>query len=301
VAALFGPKGPLRWKSFHWKGEEYSNPLGIAGGVDKEGNQLVHWQSLGAGFLEVGTVTPRPQGPNPGLIMDRDTKTLSVWNKMGFPNPGADLVKAQLLKVKPNLKIPLFINIGKNRDTDNLDALKDYSLAFNILKDCGQTFVINISSPNTKGLRDLQSRDHLRDLLAGLRQVAAEKNLLLKLSPDMAPDSLKECLDLGVQEKMDGFILTNTTIQRPGNLPFPNEGGVSGVPLKSLSRQALELAIQHLGPIKKDFLIVSVGGILDFSEVSWRLAHGANLTQVYAALIYNGPFFFRKAAKYQWH
>lgn len=301
VAALFGPKGPTRWKTLNWKGHEFGNPLGIAGGVDKEGTHLLHWQSLGAGFLEVGTVTPRPQGPNPGTIMDRDTKTLSVWNKMGFPNPGADSIKIQIEKILPELKVPLFINIGKNRDTDNKDALKDYTAAYTILKNCSDIFVINISSPNTKGLRDLQSRDQLRDFLAGIRQVADSKKLLLKLSPDMHLDNLKECLDLGVQEKIDGFILTNTTLQRPGDLPYPSEGGVSGDPLKLLSRQALTTAVKHLGTEKKNHLVVSVGGILDCDEIAWRLQNGADLTQVYAALIYEGPFFFKKAARYPWH
>ncbi len=301
LVAMFGPKGPARWKPLQWKGNEFLNRLGIAGGVDKEGTQLIHWQNLGAGFLEVGTVTPRPQGPNPGLIMDRDRRTKSVWNKMGFPNPGAEIVKTQLLKIAPDLKVPLFINIGKNRDTDNKDAVKDYAVAYSILKECSDIFVINISSPNTKGLRDLQDREHLRGFLAGIRQVASDKKLLLKLSPDMTPDSLKESLDLGVQEKMDGFILTNTTLQRPGTLPYPPEGGVSGDPLKALSRQALTLSVQHLGETKKDHLIVSVGGILDYKEIAWRLEHGADLTQVYAALVYKGPLFFRKAAKYSWH
>jgi dihydroorotate dehydrogenase len=302
LAAFFAPRTPVRWKSLRWKGLEFNNPLGLAGGVDKEGTQLIYWQNLGAGFLEVGTITPRPQGPNPGVIMDRDTKTLSVWNKMGFPNPGAEVVQAQLEKIRPQLKVPLFINIGKNRDTDNKDAIKDYIAAFNILKSCSDVFVINISSPNTKGLRDLQSREHLRDFLAGIRQVAFDKKLLLKLSPDMPMDQLKESLDLGVSEKMDGFILTNTTLQRPESLPFPaSEGGVSGNPLKQLSRQALSAAIQHLGNIKQDHLIVSVGGILDSDEIAWRLENGADLVQVYAALVYHGPFFFQKVAKHPWH
>ncbi len=301
LLALCASKGSSRWKPLTWKGLNFENPLGIAGGVDKEGTQLLAWQNLGAGFLEVGTVTPRPQGPNPGLIMDRDLNTLSVWNKMGFPNPGAESVKKQLLKIESKIKVPLFINLGKNRDTENQEALKDYSLAFQILKDCADTFVVNISSPNTKGLRDLQGREHLRNLLAGLRQIASDKKLLLKLSPDLTSDSLKEALDLGVQEQMDGFILTNTTLQRNLGSPYPIEGGVSGAPLKNLSRFALEQTVKHLGNIKKDYLLVSVGGILDFEEVQWRLQNGADLTQVYAALVYSGPLFFQKAANYPWH
>ncbi|MEY4615888.1 MAG: hypothetical protein RJB66_848 [Pseudomonadota bacterium] len=301
VLSFFHKEGPTRWKPLSWKNQQFENPLGIAGGVDKQGNQLLHWQKLGAGFLEVGTVTPRPQGPNPGTIMDRDSKTLSVWNKMGFPNPGAEFVKEKIESILPDLKVPLFINIGKNRDTDNDHAIDDYKSALQTLQNCGTTFVINISSPNTKGLRDLQSREHLRVFLSEVRQSAPNKNLLLKLSPDMSDDQLREAIDLGAQEKMDGFILTNTTLQRPGNLPFPSEGGVSGSPLRLISRKTLQTAVSHLGHDKKNFLIVSAGGIMDCEEIAWRLENGADLTQIYAALIYHGPLFFKKAARFQWH
>ncbi len=302
LATLFSGQKPVRWKSLRWKNLDFINPLGIAGGVDKEGSSLLHWQQLGAGFLEVGTITPKPQGPNSGLIIDRDPKSFSLWNKMGFPNAGAESTKDHLLKIASKLKVPLLINIGKNRNTDNKDALRDYKAALQILAPCSNTFVINISSPNTSGLRDLQQNNQLKGLLAGLRQEASQKNLLLKLSPDLSSDQLKDCLDIGLQEKMDGFILTNTTLQRPLALPYPqSEGGVSGEPLKLLSRQSLMTAMSHLGENKKDLLIISAGGILDSEEVMWRLNQGADLIQVYSALIYSGPFFFRNVVKQLWH
>lgn len=302
LVTAFTSKTPERGKGFHWKGHDFINPLGIAGGVDKKGDTLIHWQNLGAGFLEIGTITPRPQDPNSGVIIDRDTKSHSLWNKMGFPNAGAEMTRAHLLKMAPKLKIPLFINIGKNRDTDNRDALKDYKSAIKTLEACSDTFVINISSPNTTGLRDLQHRDQLKNLLAGVRQAAPQKKLLLKLSPDLSQDQLKDCLDLGVQEQMDGFVLTNTTLQRPLDLPFPKgEGGVSGEPLKALSRQALLKATSHLGESKQNLLIISAGGIMNSEEVRWRLDHGANLIQVYSALVYTGPFFFRNVVRELWH
>lgn len=301
LATIFTSKTPLRGHAFHWKGHNFINPLGIAGGVDKEGASLLHWQQLGAGFLEVGTITPRAQRPNPGTIIDRDNKSHSLWNKMGFPNAGADIAKDQLLKMKPKIKVPLFINIGKNRDTDNKQALNDYKSAIKTLSECSDIFVINISSPNTTGLRDLQHHDQLKNLLSGIRQEAPQKKLLLKLSPDMTNDQLKDCLDLGLQEKMDGFTLTNTTLQRPLVLPFPKEGGVSGEPLKVLSRQALITTITHLGDSKQNLLIISAGGIMNSEEVRWRLDHGANLIQVYSALVYSGPFFFRNVVKELWH
>lgn len=297
-----GSQSPTRWRPFSWKGLEFANPLGLAGGVDKDGRQLLNWQRLGAGFLEVGTITPRPQGPNPGRIMDRDTRTLSVWNKMGFPNPGAENVQKVLESIHSEIKVPLFINIGKNRDTDNSAAMSDYVKAYQILKNSSQTFVINISSPNTKGLRDLQSKSALQELLKSLRNEIGDKNLLLKLSPDLSDDQLKECLDIGLKENMDGFILTNTTLQRPCDLPYsPQEGGVSGIPLKDLSRHSLKVSLNHLGDDRKQKLIISVGGIMDANEIQWRLDQGANLVQVYSALIYSGPFFFRKMARQTWH
>lgn len=296
-----GSRVPLRWRHFHWKSREFINPLGIAGGVDKEGHSLLQWQALGAGFLEVGTITPKPQGPNAGLIIDRDIKTHSLWNKMGFPNAGANKARTHLLEILPDLKVPLFINIGKNRDTDNKYALQDYQSAFSTLSDCSDIFVINISSPNTKGLRDLQQKVSLQNLLRGIRETAHSKQLLLKLSPDMTTDQLKESLDLGVQEMMDGFILTNTTVQRPCPLPYPSsEGGVSGEPLKALSRQTLLVAVDHLKDCTSDLLIVSAGGVMDAEEIQWRLEHGADLIQVYAALVYHGPFFFRNVVKQLW-
>jgi dihydroorotate dehydrogenase len=291
-----------QWKSFDWKGNQFKNPLGVAGGIDKEGHQLIAWQSLGAGFVEVGTITPRPQTPNPGKIMDRQLSTLSIWNKMGFPNEGVQVLKTRLEKIGDKIQIPLFVNIGKNRDTANDNAYQDYLICIKELKQLTKVFVINVSSPNTKGLRDLQSAESLQKLLQPLRQEAANHSLLLKLSPDMDADSLKRLLDLCLTEQIDGVVLTNTTLQRPNkSLPYSAvEGGVSGAPLRELSRQALLTAIQHVGADRSKLLLVSVGGVTDSAEVQWRLDHGAHLVQTYSALIFQGPFFFKKVAKDLW-
>lgn len=297
-----GDANTPEWKSFHWRGLHFANPLGVAGGVDKEGYQLLSWQALGAGFMEVGTITPRPQGPNPGKIIDRDSATRSLWNKMGFPNQGIEALKKNLDKIKDDLKIPLFINIGKNRETPNENAVDDYLKCITGLKNETSVFVINISSPNTKGLRDLQNLEVIRKLLKPLRQAASDHSLLLKLSPDLTADALKDLLDVCLQENINGVILTNTTQQRPlNNLPFSaSEGGVSGAPLRDISRKALVDTIKHVGNDKNKLLIVSVGGVTDIEEVEWRLNHGAHLVETYSALIFDGPFFFKKAAKHQW-
>lgn len=301
LIAHCGVKKTPQWKSFEWKGNVFQNPLGVAGGVDKEGHQILAWQALGAGFVEVGTITPRPQTPNPGKIMDRQYSTLSLWNKMGFPNEGVQVLKKRLENIDGKLQIPLFVNIGKNRDTPNENAYLDYLKCIQELKNLTKVFVINISSPNTKGLRDLQATESLRQLLKPLRNEATEQSLLLKLSPDMETDALKDILDLCLHEKIDGVILTNTTLQRPiKSLPYSSEGGLSGEPLKEFSRKALQTAVLHLGSDKNKLLLVSVGGVTNTTEVQWRLDHGAHLVQTYSGLIFEGPFFFKKVAKQLW-
>jgi dihydroorotate dehydrogenase len=291
-----------QWQSFEWRGNLFNNPLGVAGGVDKAGHQLLAWQALGAGFIEVGTITPRPQTANPGKIMDRQYTTLSLWNKMGFPNEGVQTLKNRLEQIHDKIHIPLFVNIGKNRDTPNENAEQDYLACIKELKNLAKIFVINISSPNTKGLRDLQSTENLRKLLRPLRQEAANHSLLLKLSPDLEPEALKDLLDLCLTEQINGVILTNTTLQRPlASLPYSTtEGGVSGAPLRALSRKSLLTAVEHLGLDRNKLLLVSVGGVTDAEEVQWRIQHGAHLVQTYSALVFQGPFFFKKVAKTLW-
>jgi dihydroorotate dehydrogenase len=272
----------------------FRNPLGLAGGVDKTGQSLSSWQGLGAGFLEVGTVTPRPQGPNPGKIMDRDIPRQALWNKMGFPNKGVAVLKKRLQGFT-NQSVPLFINIGKNRDTPNERAYEDYAFCIEELHPWADAFVINLSSPNTKGLRDLLSEKYLVEFLERLQEKrkrwAAATPVLLKLSPDMTLETLQMVLSRS-SDWVDGWVLTNTTKRREPESSFPaHSGGVSGQPLRELSRQALQVAF----PFKQrspDKLLVSVGGIDTPEEVKIRLHAGADLVQVYTALVFQGPGFF---------
>lgn len=289
-----------QWKSFQWKGLSFSNPMGIAGGVDKTGQCLRSWQRLGAGFLEVGTVTPKPQGPNPGKIMDRDIERSALWNKMGFPNKGVQ----ELLKNLDNFKdrqVPLFINVGKNRQTPNEKAHEDYISCIQQTHSYGDVFVINLSSPNTKGLRDLLTEAYLKSFLSSVvdaaKQICPEKPLLLKLSPDMEEESLFMTLDHS-SPFVDGWILTNTTKQRSSDCRFPAaEGGVSGGPLTDISRDVLRKSIQHLGDKRDGKLVISAGGILSEGEIQSRLDCGADLVQFYAALVFQGPFFFSQTLR----
>lgn len=287
------------WNSFTWNNLIFKNPLGLAGGVDKNAENLQEWWALGAGFAEIGTVTPRPQKANPGKIIDRDLHHHAVWNKMGFPSQGADEVFYNLRSYDQK-QTPIFVNIGKNRDTTNEDAVKDYLFLIDRLRPHADAFVVNISSPNTQGLRDLQNKEALARLLEPLvissHQSGDPKPILLKLSPDLSDASLEDALEVAVNAGVDGFVLTNTTLSRPQGIHFPVEGGLSGAPLKSLSCHILQKSLQLLGKNRPGKLIVSAGGVLSPEDVFERLQMGADLVEIYSALIFEGPGFFRKVA-----
>lgn len=300
VISHLAPKVDNNWSSFEYKKLRFSNPLGIAGGVDKTGASLASWKRLGAGFLEVGTVTPEKQGPNPGRIMDRDVGRQALWNKMGFPNAGADLIANRLQSFDKG-KTPLFVNIGRNRWTENSKAYLDYATCIQKLNPFADAFVVNVSSPNTKGLRDLLSESELKSFLDALfnesKGIAAGKPFLLKLSPDMNEETLRMALEVS-QHYVDGWILTNTTKQRYSGSFFPSDqGGVSGLPLKELSREALKIAADFKKQTSGEKLLVSVGGIGDEQEIMTRLEMGADLVQFYSSLVFEGPFFFHKKIK----
>jgi dihydroorotate dehydrogenase len=298
---FFKSPKPFCWKSFQWRHLHFENPLGTSGGVDKNAETTSAFWALGAGFLEVGTVTPRPQNPNPGNILDRDFSLQAVWNKMGFPNKGVANMKSNLKKISRPYPTPLFINIGKNRDTKNDDAVQDYLFCIKELWPFADAFVVNISSPNTSGLRDLLQPPNLSKLLAPLISECKSHNLpiLLKLSPDMSESDLKSALDISSDLGIDGWILTNTTLQRAAGVHFPPEGGVSGAPLSELSKTILKSAVRHLGDKRNQKLLISVGGILTPKDILERLELGAHLVQVYSALIFEGPTFFKKVAQDQ--
>lgn len=289
------------WKSLDWRGLHFRNPLGLAGGVDKNAESLQAWWKLGCGFVEVGTVTPYPQEPNPGKILDRDFKNDALWNKMGFPSLGAEKVLQNLSLYPAPRPTPVFVNIGKNRTTPNESALQDYQCLIDRFKSSADVFVVNISSPNTQGLRELQSPDQLQKLLSPLVAQAKEisKPLLLKLSPDMTSYLYQESILAAEHAGVSGFVLTNTTTERESTSKFPIEGGVSGRPLKIKAEKALSVAIETLGEKRAGLLIVSCGGILSAEDVAQRLHLGADLVEIYSALVLRGPNFFRKVAKCQ--
>ena len=289
------------WDSFTWRHIEFKNRLGIAGGADKNAEHLKAWKKLGCGFVEVGTITPLAQGPNEGKIIDRSLKDKALWNKMGFPSAGADEVYYNLISFQSPLGIPLFVNIGKNRTTLNESAYLDYNILIEKFHENADAFVVNISSPNTKGLRDLANKDSLEAFLKPIMQKKADLNChkptLLKLSPDLDPDDLKRILDISMNNGIEGFVLTNTTLSRNTTQVFSNEGGVSGKALTKLSILSLKTAISHLGSEKSKILVISAGGVMTTEDVFERISLGADLVEVYTALVFSGLNFFRKVEK----
>jgi dihydroorotate dehydrogenase len=324
LAALVSTPVKANARSFTWKrkGREifFRNPLGIAGGVDKDGRQISGWRHFGAGFVEIGTVTPLAQKPNPGRIMARQTETESLWNKMGFPSPGAHSTRlfvrdwrVKEAQASPeageDLRFPIFINIGKQRDTPLERAHEDYTALIETFMDSSRAiegrpladaFVINISSPNTKGLRDLFSQDRLRSFLSPIVAALVHFQVpgLLKLSPDMDDETRNSCLNVICELELDGLIATNTTAERPrGFEHLPLEGGLSGAPLKVRSRDFLSTALKELGSRRNGLLVVSAGGVLDGDEALARLDLGADCVETYSGLVFKGPRFFEEALK----
>lgn len=286
------------WRSFSWRGLTFPNRLGLAAGADKDAVNVRDWWRFGVGFSEVGTVVPETQSPNQGKIVDRSTRDYSVWNRMGFPSKGCAYVEKQLASLPRPYLAPLLINIGKNRNTPLDMAHADYSKLILKLLPYADAFVLNISSPNTAGLRQLFTAQYFSNFLKPILQTRAQscpqKPLLIKLSPDLTDSELEYGLKESLQLGIDGWVLTNTTQSRNSNSLYPAEGGLSGGPLTELSRRQLEKSIQILGASKTDKLLVSVGGIFSTEEVQRRLNIGADLIEIYSALIFEGPWLFKK-------
>lgn len=284
------------WDSFTWRGLHFPNRLGIAGGVDKDGLGIKGWWNFGAGFLEVGTITPKPQPGNAGVRVGRDVAHEAVWNRLGFPSQGADRLSERLSSLKQR-RTPVFANIGKNAQTPLESAHHDYLFLIDRFAPLVDGFVVNISSPNTKGLRELLKPVRLKEFIAPLSEKFSAKATpwLLKISPDIEPQELESILQISSDAGCGGWVLTNTSQGLREGLSFPPEGGVSGKPLAEKSKALL----RSVGTAKQDRLVVSVGGVLTPEDVEERLALGADLVQVYAALIFSGPTFFRQVARWR--
>jgi dihydroorotate dehydrogenase len=291
------------WAPFSWRGIQFPNRLGLAGGVDKNADHVRSWQHFGAGFIEVGTVTPKPQTQNDGKVIDRHVPTKSLWNRFGFPNKGSDYVANRLEKIAQQRQngsghSPIFLNIGKNRNTPNESAHLDYVHLIEKMNTLASAIVINISSPNTKDLRALLEKQNLKTFLTPVVKANTKKiPLLLKLTPDLTTEDLQNALSVSLDLGIDGWILTNTSATIRDGLPFVNDmGGVSGLALCARSREVLKETLNLLGKDRNDKLVISCGGISTSDEIKKRLDMGADLVQVYSSLVFEGPGFFRKIA-----
>jgi dihydroorotate dehydrogenase len=292
-----GIKTSFPWGSITWRNLHFKNPLGTSGGVDKNAEYIKAWWAFGAGFIEIGTVTPKAQTPNPGKIIKRDNAQFALWNKMGFPNEGVQAVKKRLAQLGRPYHTPIFVNIGKNRETPNEKASDDYLYCVRELREYADVFVVNISSPNTTGLRELLTPKHLTSFLQPiLAECRGQTPVLLKLSPDISDDILKQTLETSAQIGIDGWILSNTTIHRDNVQNMPTEGGVSGLPIAERAKSMLRIASEFCRTRKLDKLIVSSGGVLTPADVAERLRLGAQLVQIYSALVFEGPGFFCKVS-----
>lgn len=279
----------------------FRNAIGVAAGFDKNGVVVEALQALGFGFLEIGTVTPQPQSGNPKPRMFRLPQQQALINRLGFNNDGADAVRRRLdaLRTKGTIHVPLFINIGKNRDVPLEGAASDYAQCYEALAPFADVVVVNISSPNTPGLRDLQTVEHLRRLFGELRESRAKLGLesrpiALKISPDLEEAELEE-LVVAARELADGIIATNTTTDRSA-LPAtaPTNGGVSGRPLFNRSTAILRRTRAIVGA---GYPLIGVGGIMSAEDVKVKMDAGADLVQVYTGFVYEGPFMVRSWMK----
>ncbi len=276
-------------------GLDFPNPVGLAAGMDKNGEYLNGLSRLGFGFIEVGSVTPKAQPGNPQPRIFRLSEYQSLINRMGFNNKGVDYLLHQIGDNKRDFV--LGINIGKNLNTPVDQALSDYRMVFEKVYTVADYIAINISSPNTPGLRELQNQAALKELLSGVDQLRTKledryqvyRPLALKLSPDLDPKAIPAIADLLREYRVDGLIATNTTIDRDRvreHKQAAQGGGLSGTALRDKSRQMLDDFYRQL---KQDIPIISVGGIDSVEEARLRLDLGAKLIQIYTGLIYRGP------------
>jgi dihydroorotate dehydrogenase len=265
-------------------GLEFKNPVGVAAGFDKNATMIPAWPVLGFGWGEIGAITPKPQPGNEKPRSWRWPEFEAIQNAYGFNNDGVEIIKKRLSKIYPFV-LPIGANIGKNKTTPEENAIEDYKILVNELKDVVDFFVVNISSPNTPGLRELLNAEFISKLFSELKKITS-KPVLIKFSPDMEDEDIINLANLSVINGADGIIVTNTTVNYDLiNTPV-KKGGISGKPLAKRSYEVLRIvASEVFGKVP----IISVGGIDSAEEAYKRIKAGASLLQLYTAIIYKGP------------
>ncbi len=280
-------------------GLNFPNRVGLAAGFDKNAKHIESLSTLGFGFIEVGTVTPKPQDGNPQPRLFRLPKDEALINRMGFNNEGVEAMKTRLQHLRKHHVI-IGGNIGKNKVTPNEDAIADYKICFNALFEYVDYFVLNVSSPNTPDLRALQDKEPLLQLLSTIQALnqakANPKPLLLKIAPDLNASQLLDIVEIVKTTKLDGIIATNTTIDRSHlktsitDIEKIGMGGLSGKPVRAQSTAIITFLRKHL---PKPFCIIGVGGIDSAAAAQEKLDAGADLIQIYSGLVYEGPNLIR--------
>lgn len=284
-------------------GLKFKNPVGLAAGFDKDGKYYEAMSSLGFGFIEIGTVTPKGQVGNPQPRLFRLPKDEALINRMGFNNEGLDAFVSRVKHGKRPNNIILGGNIGKNKNTPNEEAVNDYRICFEALFPYVDYFVVNVSSPNTPNLRALQDKKPLTALLSTLQEInqkkATPKPILLKIAPDLTDTQLDDIIEIVGNTKIDGLIAANTTINRANlktdeaTIKAIGNGGLSGAPVRERSTEV----IKYLKSKAPNIKIIAVGGIASPEDAIEKLGAGADLIQIYSGLIYEGPALIKKINK----
>ena len=289
---------PARSLSTSALGLVFESPFGVAAGFDKDVKGAAGLYALGFGHVEVGTLTAIPQDGNPRPRLFRLIPDRAVVNRMGFNNQGAEAAAARLRRLRARSRRAVVgVNIGKSRVVDVADATADYVRSAELLAPLADYLVVNVSSPNTPGLRGLQAVETLRPLLEAVRDAAGTTPLLVKIAPDLPDDEIVAVAGLAVGAGLAGIIATNTTISRDGLATDPatvaaaGDGGLSGAPLRTRSLAVLRLLRES---VPADFCVISVGGVETASDVRERLEAGATLVQGYTAFLYRGPLWARQ-------
>jgi len=321
LAASFSPPANENLKSEVYN-LKFNNPVGLGAGFDKNAKYLRELEALGFGFVEIGTVTPLPQEGNDKPRLFRLPKDQALINRMGFNNEGVKVIAERLRQWKdrellivsheslrsrftPHVsRLIIGGNIGKNKTTPNEDAWKDYEICFKELHHCVDYFVVNVSSPNTPGLRELQEKESLRKILRHLQMInngkAMAKPILLKIAPDLTQEQLDDVIDLALEIKLDGLVATNTTINREGlsqesNARDRQPGGLSGKPLQKRSTEIVKYIFEKT---KGEIPIIASGGIFNGADAKEKFSAGASLIQVWTGFIYEGPGIAKNICKH---
>lgn len=308
IAALFTTHDPrLTTEVLNLK---FTNPVGLGAGFDKNAKFLRELEALGFGFIEIGTVTPLPQTGNDKPRLFRLSKDKALINRMGFNNDGVKVIAERLCKWKTgqrstvnSQRLIIGGNIGKNKNTLNEDAWRDYDICFRELHAYVDYFAVNVSSPNTPGLRELQEKESLRKILIHLQMInngkAISKPIFLKIAPDLNQQQINDVIDLAMEIKLDGLIATNTTISREGlvhKLGFGNQeaGGLSGLPLKRRSTEIIRYIHEKTNG---ELPVIASGGIFNGEDAKEKFDAGAALVQVWTGFIYEGPAIVKKICR----